>query len=87
MLLLITTYPNKPRELKKFIIGMLKWWFATRVQRTQYTKSYSLENNTIKQEEEKTVLITFHPEQEEKLIWYIKKNHPNKDVMSFVIRN
>lgn len=84
---LLLTYPNKGRDLKKFIIGILKGWFANKVQRIQYTKTYTIADNAIKQEEEKTLLITYDQDTYEKLIVYIKKNHPHKDVQSFLILN
>lgn len=76
---LLLTYPNKGRDLKKFIIGLLKWWFATKIQRIQYTKTYTITDNSIKQEEEKTLLISYDQAAYEKLISYINKNHPTKN--------
>lgn len=76
MLLIQTTYPNKPRDLKRFILGMIKSWLASCVQRIQYVKSYYLWEWQLKQEEEKILLIKTSEEKKEKLIAYIEKQHP-----------
>ncbi len=76
MHLILTTYPNKPRDCKKFIIGMIKWWFAACVQKINYAKSYYMRDDKLTQAEEKILLIKCSSTQKEKLLAYIKKQHP-----------
>lgn len=76
MQLILTTYPNKPRDCKKFIIGMIKWWFAGCVQKINYAKSYYMREGKLTQAEEKILLIKCADAQKDKLLAYIKKQHP-----------
>ncbi|MBU0626390.1 divalent-cation tolerance protein CutA [Patescibacteria group bacterium] len=48
------------------------------VNRINYVKSYYIQEEKFKQEEEKILLIKFPSENKEKLITYFKKNHPYK---------
>lgn len=76
MHLLLTTYPNKPRELKKFIIGLIKSWLAGCIQKINYVKSYYMREWQLKQEEEKILLIKANQENQKKIIKYFEDNHP-----------
>lgn len=76
MLILMTTYPNKPRECKKFILGLVKSNMAACVQRIQYVKSYYMREGNMKQEEEKILLIKTTADNKDKLNAYFAKNHP-----------
>ena len=76
MYLLLTTYPNKPRDLKKFILWLIKSGMAACVQRVNYVKSYYMREWKLKQEEEKILLIKCSKDNKEKIETYFAKNHP-----------
>lgn len=76
MYLLVISYPNKPRELKRFILGLVKGGMAACVQKINYVKSYYMREGEMKQEEEKILLIKCLKEQKEKIEDYVAKNHP-----------
>ncbi len=76
MYILLTTYPNKPRELKKFIIAILKQWLAKCINRVNYVKSYYIWEWKIVKDEEKLLVIKTSEDKKEKLEKRIKKNHP-----------
>ncbi|MBP6085627.1 divalent-cation tolerance protein CutA [Patescibacteria group bacterium] len=74
--MLLTTYPNKPRDLKKFILGLIKGNMAACVQRIQYVKSYYMREGKLEQAEEKILLIKLPDENKAKVQAYFAKNHP-----------
>ena len=76
MLLIKTTYPNTPRECKKFIQGLIGGRFAACVNRINGVKSYYIWEGKIQSSQELILLIKTLPEKKEKCISYIKKNHP-----------
>ena len=76
MLLIKTTYPNKPRECKKFIQGLLGSKSAACVNRINGVKSYFFWEWKIQSSQELILLIKTLPEKKEKCIAFIKKNHP-----------
>ncbi len=76
MEILLTTYPNKPRELKRFIVGMVKWGLAKCVNRLNYVKSYYMWQWKLVQDEEKILIIKFSSEKKQQLLAYFEKNHP-----------
>jgi len=76
MELLLTTYPNKPRDLKKFITWMIKEGLAKCVNRINYVKSYYMWEWKLVQDEEKLLLIKFPADRKQKLLAYFEKNHP-----------
>ena len=76
MYILLTTYPNKPRQLKKFILAILKQWLAKCVNRINYVKSYYIWEWKIVKDEEKLLIIKTTEDRKEKLENWIKKNHP-----------
>lgn len=76
MLLLLMTYPNDGRKLQRLIIALLKQWLAKCINRVNYVKSYYLREGKLKREEEKIVLIKTTDDKKEKLIEFIKKQHP-----------
>ena len=76
MEILLTTYPNKPRDLKKFIVWMIKGWLAKCVNRINYVKSYYMWEWKLVQDEEKLLLIKFPVHKKQKLLAYFEKNHP-----------
>jgi len=76
MLLLISTFPNKPRDLKRFTLGLIKGGLAACVSRIQYVKSTYMREGKLMQEEEKILLIKLPATNKEKVIAYFKKQHP-----------
>lgn len=76
MLLIKTTYPNTPRECKKFIQGLLGSKSAACVNRVNWVKSYFFWEGKIQSSQELILLIKTLPEKKEKCIAFIKKNHP-----------
>lgn len=78
MLVLTTTYPNKPRDCKKFILGLVKSGMVACVQKIQYVKSYYMREWKLTQEEEKILIIKLSENNKEKVIGYFLKNHPYK---------
>ncbi len=78
MLIAITKFPNEWRKLKYFIQWLLMSKTATDVSRMNYMKSYFVEDNKLKNKEEKMLIIKFPIKNKEKLIAYFKKNHPDE---------
>ncbi|NDK09859.1 divalent-cation tolerance protein CutA [Candidatus Gracilibacteria bacterium] len=76
MLLIKTTYPNTPRECKKFIQGIIGGRLAGCVNRINNVKSFYMWEGKITSSSELILLIKTLPEKKEKLLSYIKKNHP-----------
>jgi len=76
MILIKTTYPNKPRECKKLIQGIIGGKLAACVNRINGVKSYYFWEGKIENSQELILLIKTLPEKKEKLIEYIKKHHP-----------
>lgn len=78
MHLLLTSYPNKWRDLKRFIDWLIKWGLVGCVQKINYVKSYSIQDGAVKKEEEKILLIKTSEENKQKIEAYFEKNHPSK---------
>ena len=76
MLIIKTSYPNKPRECKKFIQWMIGWKLAACVNRINGVKSYYMWEWKIKSDQELILLIKTLPKKQEKLTSYIKNKHP-----------
>lgn len=75
-LIVLTTYPNNSRQLKKFITEILKSWLAKCINRFNYVKSYFLREWELQKEEEKVLLIKTNTDKKEKLEKKIKDKHP-----------
>jgi periplasmic divalent cation tolerance protein len=76
MLLIKTTYPNKPKDCKKFIQGIIGGRLAWCVNRVNNIKSYYMWEWKITSSPELILLIKTLPEKQSKLLNYIQKNHP-----------
>lgn len=76
MKIVTVAYPNNGRQLKRLIIGILKQNLATCVQRINYMKSYSLHEWKIVKSEEKIVMMKTTSDRIEKLVNFVKKQHP-----------
>lgn len=74
--ILMMTYPNDGRKLQRLIIAILKQWLAKCVNRLNYVKSYYIREGKLNRDEEKILLIKTTEEKKEKLIAFIKKQHP-----------
>lgn len=74
--ILMMTYPNDGRKLQRLIIAILKQWLAKRINRLNYVKSYYIREGKLKRDEEKILLIKTTEDKKEKLIAFIKKQHP-----------
>lgn len=75
-IILMTTFPNKPRDLKKFIMIILNKWLAKCINRINYVKSYYIREGKVQNNEEKILLIKTTLQNKTKLEEFIKKNHP-----------
>ncbi len=76
MLLLLTTYPNNSRQLKKFIIWLINSNLAKCINKINYVKSFYKREWKLKKEEEKILLIKFQEKNKPKILDFFKKNHP-----------
>ena len=76
MKIIITTYPNKPRALKNFILKILKANLAKCVNKLNYVKSYYWWEGKIQKSQEQILLIKTNDEKLEKLKEFLEKNHP-----------
>lgn len=75
-IILMTTYPNKPRELKKFIMAILGKWLAKCINKINYVKSFYMREWKIKKDEEKILIIKTSVQNQDKLEKFIKTSHP-----------
>lgn len=76
MLIALTTYPNKPRELKKFVTWLIKGSLVACVSRIQYVKSYYMQEGKMMNEEEKILLIKLPVTKKTQFEMYFYKHHP-----------
>lgn len=66
--LLIMTYTNNSRQLKKIITELLYKWIAEKVHKINYSKSYQIVNWKINIQEEKILLLETKSQNINKLI-------------------
>ncbi|MBP7848478.1 divalent-cation tolerance protein CutA [Patescibacteria group bacterium] len=74
--IVMTTYPNEGRHLKRLIVAILKQNLGACVQRINYVKAYYVREGEIKKTEEKILLIKTTADKQAKLIEFLKKQHP-----------
>lgn len=74
--ILMMTYPNDGRKLQRLITALLKQWLAKCINRINYVKSYYIREGKMVRDEEKLLLIKTTQEKKQKLIEFIKKQHP-----------
>lgn len=74
--ILMMSYPNDGRKLQRLIIGILKQWLAISINRLNYAKTYTLVEGKVVREEQKVVLIKTTDDKKEKLLSFLKKQHP-----------
>ena len=75
-IIIMTSYPNDGRKLKRLILAILKQNLAKCIQRINYMKSYYIREGKLKKEEEKLLLIKTTEDKKEKCIAFLKKMHP-----------
>ena len=73
MPILMVTSSQTGRQFSRSLIGLLKQWVATSLQRINYVKQYTLVAWKIERKEQKIVFITTSEEQKEKLIKVLQK--------------
>jgi uncharacterized protein involved in tolerance to divalent cations len=78
--LLLVSYPNDGRALKRLITMLLKSGNAIQVQRFNYVKTYTIHEGKVKQEEEKVLLIKTSEDKLEKCKEILTKNYPYKEL-------
>lgn len=74
--IVMTTYPNEGRHLKRLIVTILKQNLGACVQRINYVKAYYVREGEIMKTEEKILLIKTTADKQAKLIEFLKKQHP-----------
>ncbi len=74
--IIMTTYPNKGRELQRLIKALVQSGAASCVQRINYMKSYYMREGKFEKKEEKLLLIKTDSTRKEKAIAMLKKQHP-----------
>ncbi|MDD3646527.1 MAG: divalent-cation tolerance protein CutA [Candidatus Gracilibacteria bacterium] len=72
----MTTYPNKPKELRNFVMRILGSKLAMCVNQINYVKSYYWWEGKITHGQEKILLIKTSDENAGKLKIFLEKNHP-----------
>ena len=76
MIIVMTTYPNKGRELTRLIKAILGKGLAKCIQRINYMKSYYIREWEIKKDEEKLLLIKTTASKQDALLKFLKQMHP-----------
>lgn len=76
MIIVMTSFPNKTKILKKLIIWCVRQWLCTCVQQINYMKSFYMWEWELKKEHEKLLLFKWPSKNKEKLISFIQKMHP-----------
>jgi len=75
-IIIMTSYPNDWRKLKRLITALIKSKTAACVQRMNYVKSYYMREWVMQQKEEKLLIIKTTESKKEKAITMIKQQHP-----------
>lgn len=71
--LLIMTYSNNSRHLKKIITELLYKWIAQNIHKINYSKSYKIVNWKLEIQEEKIILVQTSNNNYAKLIQILKE--------------
>ncbi len=74
--IVLVSYPNDGRRLKRLILWLLKSGAAKCVQRINYLKSYYIREGQIKQDNEKLLIIKTTVDNLDKLTAMITKDYP-----------
>lgn len=73
MAILMVTSSQTGRQLSRSLIGLLKQWVATSLQRINYVKQYTLVAGKIQRQEQKIVFITTTEDKKDKLLQLLQK--------------
>lgn len=79
-IILITTYTNKSRALRYFIVEILKKWLAQSVDRINYVKSYTIQDWKIQKQDIKILIIKTTSDKKESLEKFLKAKNPMQDI-------
>ena len=67
-------YRWNSRDLKKIILSLIKSWIADNIKRINYIQNYSMDDKSVKKDEEKLILI--NAKDYDKLMDFLSKNFP-----------
>jgi len=67
-------YRWNSRDLKKIILSLIKSWIADDIKRINYIQNYSMDDKSVKKDEEKLILI--NAKDYDKLMDFLSKNFP-----------
>lgn len=67
-------YRGNSRDLRKIILSLIKSWVADNIKRINYIQNYSVNDKSVKKDEEKLILI--NAKDYDKLIDFLSKNFP-----------
>ena len=67
-------YRWSSRDLKKIILALLNAWVADNIKRINYIQNYSINDKSVKKNEEKLILI--NAKDYDKLMEFLSKNFP-----------
>lgn len=67
-------YRWSSRELRKIILSLIKSWIADDIKRINYIQNYSVNDKSVKKDEEKLILI--NAKDYDKLMDFLSKNFP-----------
>lgn len=67
-------YRGNSRDLRKIILSLLKSWVADNIKRINYIQNYSVNDKSVKKDEEKLILI--NAKDYDKLMDFLSKNFP-----------
>lgn len=67
-------YRWSSRELRKIILSLIKSWIADDIKRINYIQNYSMDDKSVKKDEEKLILI--NAKDYDKLMDFLSKNFP-----------
>lgn len=67
-------YRWSSRDLRKIILSLIKSWIADNIKRINYIQNYSMDDKSVKKDEEKLILI--NAKDYDKLMDFLSKNFP-----------
>lgn len=67
-------YRWNSRDLRKIILSLIKSWIADNIKRINYIQNYSMDDKSVKKDEEKLILI--NAKDYDKLMDFLSKNFP-----------
>lgn len=70
------SYPNDGRKLKRLVQGVVQGGFAACIQIMNYVHSYYIREWKLKKAQEKLVVCKTSVDKKDKLIEFVKKQHP-----------